>query len=74
MFPDRDITCKRCLKLYQAHLEKSEVKIESNTHLVKAKAQLLLSYSFQALLGSCMRPAAAQYANRYYEKKALTIY
>jgi len=38
MFPDRDITCKRCLKLYQAHLEKSEVKIESNTHLVKARA------------------------------------
>ena len=38
MFPDRDITCKRCLKLYQAHLEKSEVKIDSSTHPLKAKA------------------------------------
>ena len=26
MFADKDVTCKRCLKLYQAHLEKSEIK------------------------------------------------
>ena len=38
MFADRDVTCKRCLNLYQAHLDKSEIKLENNTHLLKAKA------------------------------------
>jgi len=38
MFADKDVTCKRCLNLHQAHLEKSEITIESNTHLMKAKA------------------------------------
>ena len=38
MFADKDVTCKRCMNLHQAYLEKSEIKIESNTHLLKAKA------------------------------------
>ena len=38
MFADKDVTCKRCLNLYQAHLEKTENKFESNLHLLKAKA------------------------------------
>jgi len=38
MFADKDVTCKRCLNLYQAQLDKNEIKIESNTHLLKAKA------------------------------------
>ena len=38
MFADKDVTCKRCLNLYQAYLDKNEIKIESNTHLLKAKA------------------------------------
>ena len=38
MFADKDVTCKRCLNLYQAYLDKSEIKIDTNTHLLKAKA------------------------------------
>lgn len=38
MFADKDVTCKRCLNLYNAHLERSETPLENNTHPLKAKA------------------------------------
>ena len=38
MFADKDVTCKRCLNLYNAHLERSETPLETNTHRLKAKA------------------------------------
>ena len=38
MFADKDVTCKRCLNLYNAHLERSETLLETNTHPLKAKA------------------------------------
>mgnify|MGYP003314172393 FL=1 len=38
MFADKDVTCKRCLNLYQAHLERSETNLETNAHRLKAKA------------------------------------
>jgi hypothetical protein len=38
MFADKDVTCKRCLNLYNAHLAKSESEMRVNTHLMKAKA------------------------------------
>ena len=38
MFADRDVTCKRCLNLYNAHLAKSENEMQVNTHHLKAKA------------------------------------
>ena len=38
MFADKDVTCKRCLNLYNAHLERSETSLETNTHPLKAKA------------------------------------
>ena len=38
MFADKDVTCKRCLNLYNAHLERSETPLETNTHPLKAKA------------------------------------
>ncbi|OIR23536.1 MAG: hypothetical protein BEU00_02145 [Marine Group III euryarchaeote CG-Epi3] len=38
LFADKDVTCKRCLNLYQSHLEKTSIDLEANTHLPKAKA------------------------------------
>lgn len=38
MFADKDVTCKRCLNLYHAHLERFETHLETNAHRLKAKA------------------------------------
>jgi hypothetical protein len=38
MFADKDVTCKRCLNLYNAYMEKSGTEFEVKTHLSKAKA------------------------------------
>ena len=38
MFADKDVTCKRCLNLYQAHIEKENIENESNAHPMKVKA------------------------------------
>ena len=74
MFADKDVTCKRCLNLYNAHLAKSENEIQINAHLLKAKAQFLSKPYFQALLGGCCVLQSPSTPTNRYEKKTFTFH